>query len=30
LGLPVQVYDPTVHYHQVRDVWIGVRMPDGR
>ena len=30
LGLPVQVYDPTVHYHQVRDVWIGVRTPDGR
>ena len=30
LGLPVQTYDPTVHYHQVRDVWIGVRTPDGR
>jgi outer membrane protein len=30
LGLPVQIYDPTVHYHQVRDVWIGVRTPDGR
>ena len=24
MGLPVQIYDPTVHYHQVRDVWIGV------
>ena len=30
LGLPTQIYDPTVHYHQVRDVWIGVRTPDGR
>ncbi|MDB5576999.1 MAG: type secretion outer membrane protein TolC family [Bradyrhizobium sp.] len=30
LGLPVQVYDPSVHYHQVRDSWFGVRTPDGR
>jgi outer membrane protein len=30
LGLQVQTYDPTVHYHQVRDVWTGVRTPDGR
>ena len=30
LGLPVQIYDPRVHYHQVRDAWIGVRTPDGR
>jgi outer membrane protein len=30
LALATQVYDPTVHYHQVRDVWIGVRTPDGR
>jgi outer membrane protein len=30
LGLSVQTYDPTVHYHQIRDVWIGVRTPDGR
>ena len=30
LGLKVQVYDPIVHYHQVRDNWIGVRTPDGR
>jgi outer membrane protein len=30
LGLHVEIYDPTVHYHQVRDAWIGVRTPDGR
>jgi outer membrane protein len=30
LGLRVQIYDPTVHYHQVRDAWGGVRIPDGR
>jgi outer membrane protein len=30
LGLQVQSYDPQVHYHQVRDAWIGVRTPDGR
>jgi len=24
------VYDPQVHYQQVRDAWIGVRTPDGR
>jgi outer membrane protein len=30
LGLRVETYDPTVHYHQVRDAWIGVRTPDGR
>jgi outer membrane protein len=30
LALAVDTYDPTVHYHQVRDVWIGVRTPDGR
>ena len=24
------VYDPSVHYHQVRDSWAGVRTPDGR
>jgi len=30
LHLPVQTYDPAVHYHQVRDSWIGVRTPDGR
>jgi outer membrane protein len=30
LGLRVPTYDPQVHYHQVRDSWIGVRTPDGR
>jgi len=30
LGLQVPTYDPTVHYHQVRDAWSGVRTPDGR
>jgi outer membrane protein len=30
LGLPVQIYDPGVHYHQVRDSWFGLRTPDGR
>ena len=30
LGLPVQIYDPVVHYRQVRDSWFGVRTPDGR
>jgi outer membrane protein len=30
LNLPTTVYDPSVHYHQVRDAWVGVRTPDGR
>ncbi len=30
LGLNVLIYDPQVHYQQVRDAWIGVRTPDGR
>jgi outer membrane protein len=30
LGLNTTTYDPSVHYHQVRDSWIGVRVPDGR
>src|SRR6516162_7207298 len=30
LGLNVMIYDPQVHYQQVRDAWIGVRIPDGR
>jgi outer membrane protein len=30
LGLSVPGYDATVHYHQVRDAWAGVRTPDGR
>jgi outer membrane protein len=30
LRLRVPTYDATVHYHQVRDAWSGVRTPDGR
>jgi outer membrane protein len=30
LRLPVTLYDPKVHYHQVRDTWVGVRTPDGK
>jgi outer membrane protein len=30
LGLDVLIYDPQVHYQQVRDAWLGVRTPDGR
>ena len=30
LGLRVPVYNPVVHYHQVRDSWAGVRTPSGR
>jgi len=30
LGLNVQIYDPQVHYQQVRDAWFGLRTPDGR
>lgn len=30
LGLKVPVYDPGVHYHQVRDAWAGIRTPDGK
>ena len=30
LGLNVLIYDPMVHYQQIRDAWIGVRNPDGR
>jgi outer membrane protein len=30
LGLGVQIYDPRIHYHQVRDAWSGLRTPDGR
>ena len=29
LNLPTNVYDPSVHYQQVRDSWFGVRTPDG-
>ncbi len=30
LGLKVDSYDPTVHYQQIRDVWVGLRTPDGK
>jgi outer membrane protein len=30
LGLPVSIYDPHVHYHQVRDSWVGLRTPSGQ
>ena len=30
LGLATNVYDPMVHYQQVRDAWYGIRIPDGR
>jgi len=30
LRLPTPLHDPSVHYHQVRDSWAGVRIPDGR
>ena len=30
LNLATTTYDPSVHYQQVRDSWIGVRTPDGR
>src|ERR1700730_14121889 len=30
LKLPTETYDPSVHYQQVRDSWIGVPIPDGR
>jgi outer membrane protein len=30
LKLSTTVYDPSVHYQQVRDSWFGVRTPDGR
>jgi outer membrane protein len=30
MKLAADTYDPRVHYHQVRDKWIGVRTPDGR
>jgi outer membrane protein len=30
LNLPLNTYDPTLHYQQVRDRWFGVRTPDGR
>ena len=30
LGLDVMIYDPQIHYQQIRDAWVGVRTPDGR
>jgi len=30
LGLPVSIYDPSTHYHQVRDAWFGMRTPSGQ
>src|SRR6202043_2360318 len=30
LNLNSEIYDPSVHYQQVRDSWYGVRIPDGR
>jgi len=30
LGLKTDIYNPQVHYQQVRDTWFGVRTPDGR
>jgi outer membrane protein len=30
LGLKVNTYDPTQHYNQVRDKWIGLRTPSGQ
>jgi outer membrane protein len=30
LGLPVSLYDPATHYHQIRDAWFGMRTPSGQ
>jgi len=30
LDLDVERYDPTIHFDQVKDQWIGLRTPDGR
>jgi outer membrane protein len=30
LKLPTTAYDPSAHYRQVRNAWVGVRTPDGR
>lgn len=30
LSLQVPLYDPMIHYQQIRDSWIGVRTPDGK
>lgn len=30
LGLATPIYDPRIHYYQVRDSWVGIRIPDGK
>jgi len=30
LKLHTTVYDPSIHYQQVRDSWFGLRTPDGK
>jgi outer membrane protein len=30
LALPTEIYDPGLHYQQIRDAWVGVRTPQGR
>ena len=30
LNLSITQYDPTIHFDQVKDKWIGLRTPDGR
>jgi outer membrane protein len=30
LGLATPVYDPRIHYYQIRDSWLGLRTPDGK
>jgi outer membrane protein len=30
MNLPTETYDSSVHYHQVRDSWVGVRTPSGQ
>ncbi|MDX7949933.1 TolC family outer membrane protein [Lichenihabitans sp. Uapishka_5] len=30
LNLGIKDYDPTVHFEQVKDKWVGLRTPDGR
>ena len=30
LALPTPIYDPRIHYHQIRDSWFGLRTPDGK
>jgi len=30
LALATPIYDPRIHYHQIRDSWFGLRTPDGK